>query len=53
MNVKEITAKVEKGLPLTKEEEKTYMMKVLGYTEKEVNRIFKIVDNKDPNVLID
>lgn len=48
-----ITDKVKKGENLTDEEEKFYLMEVLGASEFEADRIITINNNKDPLVIID
>lgn len=48
-----LTEKVKAGEELTREEERFYMIEVLGCTEKQVDNIFAINDNKDPGLIID
>lgn len=45
--------RVKAGEQLTREEERFYMIKVLGCTEKQVDHIFAINDNEDPGLIID
>lgn len=55
-SIEEITRKIEAGDPVTREEEKVYMMEVFGMSEREVLRIFAINDNErnaNSNVIID
>ncbi|MEI6524126.1 MAG: hypothetical protein WCO37_11595 [Bacteroidota bacterium] len=52
-NKEELIKKLEKGKSLTKKEERYYMKYVLNYTDEEINTIFAIANNKNPNKLID
>lgn len=48
-----VMAKVDAGADLTREEDIFYFTNILNHTLEEALHILAIVENKDPNVIID
>lgn len=53
MDKNEIIKKVEKGIPLTPEESKFYMVNVMGMTPEDAEHILAINANTDPGKIVD
>lgn len=49
----QVTKKVNAGIPISREEERFYLLQVLGYPQEVVDNIFAINDNKNPSLIID
>jgi hypothetical protein len=45
--------KITAGEEISKEDEIIYLREVLKLPQQELNRIFAVIENEDPNVLID
>jgi excisionase family DNA binding protein len=52
-DIGKLVAKVKTGQDLTREETIYYLMKAFNHTREEALNIMAIVDNKNPNLIID
>lgn len=53
LNIEDIIKKLENGLAITKKEERYYLKCLGNYTDEEIDILFAIANNKNPNKLID
>lgn len=51
--IEDIEKKLENGLKLTIKEERYYLKYARNYTDEEIEILFAIANNKNPNKLID